>query len=78
MANKKSTATRIKENVETFHRPVEDPEIFKQMKTDLVPVATRIRPAERTRLQRHFESRGLKLAQGLRMIVSEWMQKNRV
>jgi hypothetical protein len=77
MANTKGTAARIAENVEKFHNP-QKPGTFKDLHSDLITVAVRIDPALRARLQRHFEERGLKLGQGLRLALSEWASTNRI
>ena len=45
---------------------------------NLVPCGTRISKQDKDRLEHHFESRGLKLSQGLRMIISDYMAKERI
>jgi len=77
MANRKRTEERIAENVERFHNP-QKPGAFADRRSDLVTVAVRLDPGLRDRLQRHFEERGLKLGQGLRMVLSEWAREKQI
>jgi len=43
-----------------------------------VAVTTRLKPGDRDRLEEHFRARGLKLSQGVRMILSEYMREHRI
>jgi len=45
---------------------------------NLVPCGTRISKEDKVRLEHHFETRGLRLSQGLRMIISEYMEHEHI
>jgi len=51
---------------------------WKAFKDETVPVGTRLPENMKKALQVHFESKGLKLSQGVRMIISEYMEKARI
>ena len=78
MANKKGTAARVAANVQQFHNPAPVGTFEKHKPTDMVTVGVRISPVDRKRLQGYFEARGLRLGQGLRMILKDWLETNRV
>jgi hypothetical protein len=46
--------------------------------SDMVTVGVRLSPADRDRLEAYFSKRDLKLSQGLRMAIKEWMADKRV
>ena len=51
---------------------------YSAFKDETIPVGTRLLRREKNALQKHFEAKGLKLSQGLRMIISEYMTRERI
>ena len=51
---------------------------WQDFKDDTVPVGTRLPKSAKEALQRYFEGRGLKLSQGLRMIITDYMNTERI
>ena len=72
----KSRAELNRENIEqdTKGRDVN----WQDFKDDTVAVGTRLPKGVKDALQRYFEDRGLKLSQGLRMIISDYMKAERI
>lgn len=46
--------------------------------SDMVTVGVRLSPIDRDRLEAYFSNRDLKLSQGLRMAIKEWMAEKRI
>ena len=72
----KSRADINRENIEsdTKSRDVN----WQNFKDDTVAVGTRLPKSAKAALQAYFEGRGLKLSQGLRMIVNDFMKQERI
>ena len=74
MAKSKTAINRENIEKDAAKRQVD----YSAFSNDTVPVGTRLTKHEKDVLQRHFKEKGLKLAQGIRMILSEYMSKERI
>ena len=74
MAKSKTAVNRENIEKDAVTRKVD----YSGFKDETVSVGTRLTNREKTALLKHFEDRGLKLAQGLRMIISEYMNRERI
>lgn len=50
----------------------------KYNESEMVAVGIRLDPRDKDRLEAYFSSRDLKLSQGLRMAIKEWMNEKRI
>ena len=74
MAKSKTAINRENIEKDTATRKVD----YSAFSDDTVSVGTRLTKHEKDALQTHFRDKGLKLAQGIRMIISEYMSKERI
>lgn len=66
-------------NRENIEKDAESRKVdYSSFKDETVPVGTRLTQREKNILQKHFEAKGLKLSQGVRMIIAEYMTRERI
>ena len=51
---------------------------YKTFRAHLVNVGVRISPDDKRALEQHFAARGLKLGQGLRMVIRDYMNQEKI
>lgn len=51
---------------------------YSSFESHMVSAGVRLPESDKRALERHFSERGLKLGQGLRMIIAEYMKRERI
>jgi len=51
---------------------------YEEFESHMVPVGTRLPEDQKRALERYFIAKGLKLGQGVRLIISEYIQRERI